>query len=401
MTVVTADRVVTGSVVHAPGWISHQDGLITDVGAGRPEQPDHDHGDATLVPGFVDVHVHGGGGGSFTTRDPASALRAIDTHRRHGTTTTMASLVTASPVDLLASVSMLADLYRDGIVAGVHLEGPWISPHRYGAHDSRELRDPSAAEISRLLTAGGGAIAMVTVAPELPGGLDAVRQLADAGVVAAVGHTDCSYSAADDAIGAGARVATHLFNAMRPIHHRDPGPIIALLADPRVTVELIADGVHLDPALHRYVVRTAGSERVALVTDAMAATGLGDGRYRLGPMAVEVVDGVARIPGTPTIAGGTATMDQLFRAAVGIWGTCGSDGASDDAEVPAWPTDEALVHATRQTSANPARVLGRTDIGSLAPGRRADFVALDADLRVTEVVVGGTPWPAPSCSARS
>jgi N-acetylglucosamine-6-phosphate deacetylase len=384
MTVLTAARVVTGAVVHAPGWISHQDGVITGVGVGRPDRPDHDHGEATLVPGFVDVHVHGGGGGSFDTRDPASALRAVEAHRRHGTTTTMASLVTASPDDLLASVSMLADLRRDGVVAGIHLEGPWISPHRCGAHDPSQLRVPSVAEIDRLVTAADGAIAMVTIAPELTGGPDAIRRLADAGVIAAVGHTDCSYSVAEEAIEAGARVATHLFNAMRPIHHRDPGPIIALLADPRVTVELIADGTHLHPALHRFVTRAVGPDRVALVTDAMAAAGLGDGRYRLGPMDVEVVDGVARIPGTETIAASTATMDQLFRRAVRTW-----TPGEPEAEVPAPPTDDALVHAVRQTSANPARVLGRTDIGGLEPGRRADFVVLDADLRVTGVVVGG------------
>jgi N-acetylglucosamine-6-phosphate deacetylase len=385
MTVDTAARLVTGSVVHAPGWISHEHGVITEVGPGRPDRPDHDHGETTLVPGFVDIHVHGGGGGSFTTGDPASALRAVGTHRRHGTTTTMASLVTASPDELMASVSMLADLYRDGAIAGIHLEGPWISPHRCGAHDARQLRDPSAAEISRLLRAADGAIAMATVAPELTGAPDAVRRLTDAGVIVAVGHTDCSYSVADDAIAAGARVATHLFNAMRPIHHRDPGPIIALLDDPRVTVELIADGVHLDPALYRYVTRTVGPDRVALVTDAMAAAGLGDGSYRLGPMAVDVRDGVARIAGTPTIAGSTATMDQLFRMAVHTWAPGGPEAA-----VPALPTDEALVHAARQTSANPARVLGRTDIGSLEPGRRADFAVLDADLDVTGVAVDGT-----------
>jgi N-acetylglucosamine-6-phosphate deacetylase len=179
-------------------------------------------------------------------------------------------------------------------------------------------------------------------------------------------------------------VATHLFNAMRPIHHRDPGPIIALLGDPRVTVELIADGTHLDPALYRYVTRTVGPDRVALVTDAMAAAGLGDGRYRLGQMAVDVVDGVARIAGTPTIAGSTTTMDQLFRRAVHAWApyVC-------DAQVPPPPTDEALVHAARQTATIPARVLRRPDIGSLETGRRADFVVLDADLRVADVVVGG------------
>ena len=381
MTLLAAARVVTGSAVHAPGWIRHEQGVITGVGGGRPEQPDHDHGsvhdhgDATLVPGFVDIHVHGGGGGSFTAGDADSARRAAGSHRRHGTTTTMASLVTASPADLLASVSMLAELHRDGVVAGINLEGPWISPHRCGAHDPAQLREPDAAEIDRLLTAADGALAMVTIAPELPGALDAVRRLADAGVVVAVGHTDCSHAVAAAAIDAGARVATHLFNAMRPIHHRDPGPIIALLDDPRVTVELIADGIHLDPALYRHVGRTVGPDRVALVTDAMAAAGLGDGDYRLGEMAVDVRDGVARIAGTDTIAGSTTTMDQLFRNAVGAAGGP--------------PTDDALLRAVRQTATNPARVLGRTDSGALEPGRRADVVVLDADLHVTGVLVGG------------
>jgi N-acetylglucosamine-6-phosphate deacetylase len=376
MTLLAAARVVTGSAVHSPGWISHEQGVITGVGSGRPDQPDHDHGDATLVPGFVDIHVHGGGGGSFTAGDADSARRAVGSHRRHGTTTTMASLVTASPGDLLASVSMLAELHRDGVVAGIHLEGPWISPHRCGAHDPAQLRDPDAAEIDRLLAAADGALAMVTIAPELPGALDAVRRLADAGVVVAVGHTDCSHAVAAAAIDAGARVATHLFNAMRPIHHRDPGPIVALLDDPRVTVELIADGIHLDPALYRHVGRTVGPDRVALVTDAMAAAGLGDGGYRLGEMAVDVRDGVARIAGTDTIAGSTTTMDQLFRNAVG--------GPPTDG-----PIDAALLRAVRQTATNPARVLGRTDIGALEPGRRADVVVLDADLHVTGVIVAG------------
>ncbi|HEX8581970.1 MAG TPA: amidohydrolase family protein, partial [Acidimicrobiales bacterium] len=208
MTLLAAARVVTGSAVHTPGWVRHEHGVITGVGSGRPERPYHDHGDATLLPGFVDIHVHGGGGGSFTAGDADSARRAVSSHRRHGTTTTMASLVTARPADLLASVSMLAELYRDGVVAGIHLEGPWISPHRRGAHDPAQLRDPDAAEIDRLLAAADGALAMVTIAPELPGALDAVRRLADAGVVVAVGHTDCSHAVAVAAIDAGARVGT-------------------------------------------------------------------------------------------------------------------------------------------------------------------------------------------------
>jgi N-acetylglucosamine-6-phosphate deacetylase len=372
MTVIAAARVVTGAVVHAPGWLSHQSGSITGIGAGRPGRPEHDLGDATLVPGFVDIHVHGGGGGSFTTPDPASALRAVETHRRHGTTTTMASLVTASPDDLLTSVSMLADLYRDGLVAGIHLEGPWISPHRCGAHDPRLLRDPSPAEMDRLLTAADGAIAMVTVAPELVGAVDAVRRLADAGVVAAVGHTDCSHPVAQEAIDAGARVATHLFNAMRPIHHRDPGPIIALLGDPRVTVELIADGTHLHPALYGYVTRTVGPDRVALVTDAMAAAGMADGRYRLGALPVEVSGGVARLAtadGPGAIAGGTARLVDVVRRTVA-------------AGVP-------LPAAVAAATATPAALLGLPDVGALAPGMRADVLVTDAELNPTAVLRAG------------
>jgi N-acetylglucosamine-6-phosphate deacetylase len=269
-------------------------------------------------------------------------------------------------------------------VAGQHLEGPFLSDARRGAHDPHVLCPPDRSSLTRLLDAGEGTVRMVTVAPELPGGIPAVELLAARGVLAALGHTDASYDVTRAAVDAGARVATHLFNAMRPVHHRDPGPIIALLGDPRVTVELIADGTHLHPALHRYVTRTVGPDRVALVTDAMAAAGLGDGRYHLGPMAVDVVDGVARIPGTETIAASTTTMDQLFRLAVRARGA-----GEPEAGARSLPTDEALVHASRQTSANPARVLGRTDIGTLEPGGRADFVVLDADLRITGVVVGG------------
>ena len=383
MTTLAAARVVTGSEVHTPGWVAYAAGRITGVGEGRPDQIDEDLGGATVVPGFVDNHTHGGGGGSYSTTDPAVAQTAIDTHRRHGTTTTMASLVTGSPDELLAFVSMLTGLYQDGLVAGIHLEGPWISPHRCGAHDPTQLRAPDPAEISRLLAAAGGAIAMVTLAPELPGGQDAVRQFADAGVTAAVGHTEGTYDDARRAIDSGARVATHLFNAMRPIQHREPGPIVALLEDPRVTVELISDGTHVHSAIHRFVTSTAGPDRVALVTDAMSAADLGDGTYRLGQMDVDVHAGVAHIAGTDTLAGSTTTIDALFRRAV--LNLTGADAAPDDV------TDEALLLASAQASGNPARVLGRSDIGTLAVGSRADIVVLDADLAVSRVIVAGVP----------
>ena len=193
-------------------------------------------------------------------------------------------------------------------------------------------------------------------------------------MVAAVGHTEATYDQTRAAIDAGATVGTHLFNAMRPINTREPGPVIALLEDPRVTVELITDGVHVDPALYRHVCRTAGPDRVSLVTDAMAAAGMPDGRYWLGPLAVDVVDGVARVAGTPTIAGSTATMDHQFRFAVDNSGL---------------PRDEALTAVVRQASINPARALGLPCTG-LAPGATADLVVLDDDLAVTGVLRRGS-----------
>ena len=237
-------------------------------------------------------------------------------HRGHGTTTVIASLVTAGPEDLLRQVGALADDVRAGLLDGIHLEGPWLSTLRCGAHQPALMRDPDPAEIDRVLETGGGAVRMVTIAPERDGALAAIGQIVDAGVVAAVGHTEATYEQTTAAIDAGATVGTHLFNAMRPINTREPGPVIALLEDPRVTVELITDGVHVDPALYRHVCRTVGPDRVSLVTDAMAAAGMSDGSYWLGPLEVAVVNGVARVAGTDTIAGSTATMDHQFRFAV-------------------------------------------------------------------------------------
>ena len=210
----------------------------------------------------------------------------IDFHREHGTTTTLASVVTASPEHLLASVARLADLTEQGVIAGIHLEGPWLSELRPGAHQVSELRDPDRDELAAVLAAGRGAIRMITFAPERPGALEAIRMAVDDGVVAAIGHTDASYASARAGIAAGATVATHLFNAMAPIHHREPGPIVALLEDPRVVVEVVLDGVHLHPVIYGHVVAAAGPNRVALVTDAIAAAGLADGDYVLGQLTV-------------------------------------------------------------------------------------------------------------------
>jgi N-acetylglucosamine-6-phosphate deacetylase len=386
----TADRrlVAAGTVVAAggvgPGWVEVAGDRIAASGAGAPpREPDADLGDAVLVPGFVDMHVHGGAGAAFPDGDAEAALPAVRFHRSHGSTTMIASLVTAGPDELLKSVDALAELVVDGELAGVHLEGPWLAAGRCGAHDPRQLRDPDPAELDRLLHAGNGVVRMVTLAPELEGGLDAVHRIVAAGAVAALGHTDASYAHTRAAIDAGARVGTHLFNAMAPVHHREPGPAIALLEDPRVVVELVTDGLHVHPALWEHVVRTAGTERVAAVTDAMAAAGMPDGAYHLGAMRVTVSGGVARLAGgtdsrAGAIAGSTATTELLFANIV---------------RNAALPRPEALARAVAMTATAPARALGLADVGVIAPGKRADLVVLDPDLRVRTVYRGGAVVP--------
>ncbi|OBH18764.1 N-acetylglucosamine-6-phosphate deacetylase [Mycobacterium sp. E3247] len=367
MVVIAAGTMVLDGQVARPGWLETGDGRILACGAGTPPGPaDAEFPGGTVVPGFVDMHVHGGGGDSYTDRDGIAG--AADFHLRHGTTTTLGSLVTASPAELLSGVRALADASRRGTVAGIHLEGPWLSRARCGAHDPALLRDPDPAEIDAVLDAGGGAIRMVTLAPELPGADEAIRRFLDAGVVVAVGHTDATYEQAEHAIALGATVGTHLFNAMPPLHHREPGPALALLRHPGVTVELIADGVHVHPAVVRAVIEAAGPGRVALITDATAAAGCGDGTCRLGAVTVDVVSGVARVRGASTIAGSTATMDQIFRAVNAAAG-------------PAI--------AAQTTSATPARALGIERVGSLCAGYAADLVVLDGDLRVAAVMVAG------------
>ncbi|MGK2854519.1 MAG: N-acetylglucosamine-6-phosphate deacetylase, partial [Microbacteriaceae bacterium] len=262
-----ADTVLTGAELLRPGWIDVTGSTVRAVGAGAPPGPvDRDLGAVTVVPGFVDTHVHGGGGANFSAASAEETATAAALHRRYGTTTLIASLVTAAPDELLAQVGSLAADVRAGVLAGIHLEGPWLSVHRCGAHQPALMRDPDPAEIDRVLAAGDGAVAMVTLAPERHGALDAIGQLTAAGVVAAVGHTEATYEQTRSAVAAGATVGTHLFNAMRPIDRREPGPVIALLEDARVTVELIADGVHIDPAIYRHVTRSVGAQRVSLIT---------------------------------------------------------------------------------------------------------------------------------------
>jgi N-acetylglucosamine-6-phosphate deacetylase len=325
----------------------------------------------TVVPGFVDIHNHGGGGASFTSGTVEDVLKGIHTHRLHGTTTLVASTVTGDMDFLAQRAGLLSELAEQGDLAGIHFEGPFISPCRKGAHSEALLRDPDPAEVRKLIDAARGRAKMVTLATELPGGIDSVRLLAEHGVIAAIGHTDATYEQTVEAIDAGATVATHLYNAMPPLGHRTPGPIAALLEDERITVELINDGTHLHPASLQLAFHHAGADRVAFITDAMDAAGFGDGRYLLGPLEVEVSEGVARLVEGGSIAGSTLTLDRAFKRAVTI----------DRLPV------EDIVTAL---SVNPAKLLGVYDtVGSLEPGKNADLVLLDAGFDLKGVMRGG------------
>ncbi|MEU8824287.1 N-acetylglucosamine-6-phosphate deacetylase [Streptomyces sp. NPDC048636] len=379
-TVLTGARVVLPSGVVENGRVTVEGTRITATdpadGRGTGEGPDTvlDLSGCWIVPGFVDIHVHGGGGASFSAGTAEEALTVIRTHRAHGTTTLLASTVTGDLDDLARQASALSELAEEGELAGVHFEGPFISPHRCGAHQPSLLRSPDPADVRKLVDAARGTARMMTLAPELPGGLESVRLLADSGVIAAVGHTDSGYDATREAVEAGATVATHLFNAMPPLLHREPGPVAALLEDERVTIELINDGTHLHPAVLQLAFGRAGADRVAFITDAMGAAGMSDGRYPLGPMEVEVKDGVARISDGPTagsIAGSTLTLDHAFRRAVTV------DGLS-------------VGEAVRALSATPAKLLGLDGrVGSLEPGKDADLVVLGPDFHLRGVMRRG------------
>jgi N-acetylglucosamine-6-phosphate deacetylase len=361
--------VVTPTQVIENGEVRIDGDRIVAVGRGRGTRPR----DAEwILPGFVDMHVHGGGGHSFTSGDPVAAREAARFHGRHGTTTLLASLVTAPIRTLHQSTVDLRALVDDGTLAGLHYEGPYLSAKRCGAQNPEHLRDPDPDQLATLLALGG--VRMVTIAPELPRALETIRLISDHGVIAAIGHTDASYDQTRAAIAAGATVGTHVCNGMRPVHHREPGPVVALLDAPTIVCEQIPDGVHLHDGMLHHAIRTAGPHRIALITDAIDAAGMSDGSYELGGQAVTVDGGVARLDAGGAIAGSTLTM------AAGLGRTVHS-GVS-------------IVDASRMASGTPARALGVAgEVGELAVGRRADLVLLDDALTVTGVLRAGAPYP--------
>ena len=363
-------RAVVGTEVIDDAWLHIIGDQIAEIGAGAPPATATDLAGAFVLPGFVDQHCHGGGGGDFFSVAPGAATLGAQTHLRHGTTSLVASLVTATTEDLLAQIAVLSPLVDDGTFVGIHLEGPWISRDQCGAHDINLLRAPDPEELAILIDAGGGRIAMVTIAPELPGALAAITYMVERGVVAAVGHTNGDFAITQAAIEAGASVATHLFNRMPPLEKREPGPVLALLSDPRVTVEFIADGVHVSPDLLAFMASAVGADRVAVVTDAMGAAGAPEGEYRIGELDVLVADGVARLASNGALAGSTLTLDRALTVLLAAGCT--------------------LPMASQMLSGTPARAMGLHDRGRLAPDLRADLVVLSPEWQVSRVMRAGS-----------
>lgn len=383
-------RIVTATLDIPDGVVAVDGGLVAFAGPASEFSgvlPENGPGGRVLVPGLVDLHCHGAYGSDFSEGDLDGASRAARYLHSRGTTTLLASLVTGKPQDLIRNLRVLRELSEQGLVAGSHLEGPFLSTQQCGAHDPDLLTDPDPALLIQLLAAAGSSLTSMTLAAELPGASGLVDQLSARGVVPSLGHTAADHTTAAaflERAGAGLRSAadshgrirptvTHLFNAMPPLHHRAPGPVSASLSLARAgkaVLELIADGVHLAPETVKLVFDLVGARNIALVTDAMAATGLEDGQYRLGSLPVTVSGGVARVDGTGAIAGGTATLMDVVRATVA-------------AGVP-------LQDAVTSASAVPASVLGLSaKAGDLRPGMPADIVMLGQDLQVAGVLRGG------------
>lgn len=372
----SATLVAAGETV-PDAWVRFEGGRVAARGAHdgwraqlTPDTTVMDASGLTLAPGFIDLHCHGAGGASIEAGEDAIEA-TIAVHGAHGTTRTVCSLVSAPISELVPRLEAIARVAaREPRVLGAHLEGPFLDDGLRGAHDPTALRAPDAAAVDALLEASTGLLRQVTLAPEHDAGFAALRRFTGAGVAVAVGHTSADFRTALAAFEAGASILTHAFNAMHGIHHRAPGPVVAAMHAEHVTLELIADGVHVHPDVVRLAFEGARG-RVALITDAMAAAGAADGTYDLGSLEVDVRDGIARLAGTDTIAGSTLTQDLALRRAVTDSGI-------------------ALEDAMAALTSVPAAAIGRGhDLGRLDPGYAADAVLLTDELTVAGVWAGG------------
>jgi N-acetylglucosamine-6-phosphate deacetylase len=353
--IIQAEQAVIEGKLTESVWLEIHDGLITSITDGVHESPDQSI-TGVLIPGFIDIHCHGGSGSYFSNQ--AKIAEVIAAHRFHGTTGIIASLVTESIEDLKRQIAALVPSYESGAILGIHLEGPYLSHARCGAHEPTLLANPDVAEIKELLEIGKGSIAMITIAPELPGAIEAIKYLSAAGVKVAIGHTDADFKDAAAGTNAGATVVTHFMNAMSK--EKIDGSISSfVLVDERLSVELILDGHHLPFGTAKEIIQTIG-DRIVLVTDAMAAAGSADGSYTIGKLDVLVEDSVARLVSNGALAGSTLTMDTAFNNAINQCGV-------------------SIPQAVLMCSTNPAKALGLENRGSIAVGKRADLLAYNSN----------------------
>jgi len=385
--VLVADELITPTHTLRPGWIRLSGRRIDAVGTGTHPPPDAaaggSHGHVTrmptgwrIIPGLVDMHVHGAGGWDMSAPDRRQIVEGASALLRAGVTTTVVTLITAPVAELEASADLVAGLMSDPSpelprFAGTHFEGPFLS-HKYrGAHHVPSLQLPDRTVLTRLLEAGRGTVRMCTLAPELPGGPEIVRLLVDRGVIAAMGHTGASLDQTRQAIEQGVTVGTHLFNGMRRPHHREPGPAFTLLDDESVTVELINDGLHVHPTAARIASRASAEGRLALISDAVAATNAPEGHYKLGRVDIRNHGGSVQTADGMSLGGGNVTLDGALRRAVTELGM-------------------TLQQAVTAATWVPANALGVSQIaGELVTGRDADLCVLDSELRVAGVMRAG------------
>ena len=342
-----------------PGDVSIDDGRVAAVGL------EQSNGSGIAVPGFVDLQVNGFAGVDFLGTDIEGYATAGEALLETGVTAYLPTFITTEEADLVQALRAVPAASRGPRILGVHLEGPFLSPARLGTHSRNGRRDPDPALLDRLLAAGP--VRVMTLAPELPGALDLIDVLQQRGVTVSLGHSDATAAQAHAAFDRGVGTVTHVFNAMRPLAHRDPGIVGAALARSEVVVQAIVDGVHLDQDIVRLLWRVAAG-RLALVTDATAGAGLGDGTYALGEIEIVVADDVVRRE-DGVLAGSALTMIEAVRNLVA--------------------EDVPLARALEAASVVPARILGLTDVGRLTPGGVADVVVLDDALEVVRTLVGG------------
>ena len=375
---IAAPRLITataGSPIAAPGYVAMAGGVVTAVGRGDPPRaPDIALPGGVLLPGLVDLQVNGYFGEEFLTADADGWARVITRLPQTGTTAFLPTFITAPPgvltAGLRAAAALIPALPAGARVLGVHVEGPFISPRWKGAHNEAWITEPSAGAVAELLDAGRGVLRLVTLAPERPGGMSAVTRLTEAGVLVSVGHSDATARQVAEAADHGARMVTHLFNAQRPMHHREPGVVGQALTDERLTSGLIADMHHVSPQVCVLAFRAAPG-RICAVTDAAACAGMPPGSYQLGGEPIELPpgDGEPPVRGDGTLAGSGLRMD----AAVGNLAAAGI----------------GLVEAVSAATRVPADLIGRPDLGRIAPGAAADLAWLGDDMRTRATWIGG------------